>query len=53
MEEQIGIPELRAHLTQTLRRVRGSPLDDPVVPHEPLPGTPPSEDIVSQGRDED
>jgi prevent-host-death family protein len=89
MEEQIGIRELRARLTQTIRRVRegrtitvtrdgspvariipvpagavdemvlrgeilrGTPLADPVVPHEPLPGTPSSEDVVSQGRDED
>ena len=89
MEERIGIRELRARLTQTIRRVRegqavtvthagapvariipmpadlvdemyargeivrGTPLDDPVVPHEPLPDTPASEDVISQGRDED
>jgi prevent-host-death family protein len=89
MDEHIGIRELRAHLTQTIRRVRqgrsitvthggdpvariipipadaldemytrgeivrGTPLDDAIVPHDPLPGTPSSEDIVSQGRDED
>ena len=88
MEDQIGIRELRTHLTRTIRRVRqgrtitvthdgdpvariipipadaldemyargevvrGVPLDDAVVPYEPLPGTPPSEDIVSEGRDE-
>ena len=89
MDERIGIRELRAHLTQTIRRVRdgrsitvthdgdpvariipipgdaldemyargeivrGAPLADAVVPYEPLPGAPPSEDIISQGRDED
>ena len=89
MDEQIGIRELRASLTQTIRRVRqgrtitvthdgdpvariipipadaldemyargeivrGAPLDDPIIPYEPLPGTPPSENIVSEGRDED
>jgi prevent-host-death family protein len=89
MDDRIGIRELRAQLTQAIRRVRegrtltvthdgdpvariipisadpldemyargeivrGTPLDDPIIPCEPLPGTPPSEDIVSQGRDED
>ena len=89
MDEHIGIRELRARLTQTIRRVRqgtivtvthdgdpvariipipadaldemyargeivrGAPLADAIVPYEPLPGTPPSEDVVSQGRDED
>ena len=88
MDERIGIRELRAHLTQTIRRVRdgrsitvthdgdpvariipipadaldemyargeivrGTPLADAIVPYEPLPGTPPSEGIISQGRDE-
>jgi prevent-host-death family protein len=88
MEEQIGIRDLRARLTQTIRRVRqgqtitvthdgdpvariipipadavdemyargeivaGTPIDDPVIPYEPLPGTPSSDEIVSQGRDE-
>ena len=33
--------------------VRGAPRTHPTVPHEPLPGTPPSEEIVSEGRDED
>ena len=32
---------------------RGAPLDDAIEPSEPLPGTTPTEDIVSQGRDED
>jgi prevent-host-death family protein len=89
MDERIGIRELRAHLTQTIRRVRdgrsitvthdgdpvariipipadaldemyargeivrGTPLTDAVIPYEPLPGTSPSEDIISHGRDED
>jgi prevent-host-death family protein len=88
MEEQIGIRELRARLTQTIRSVRqgrtitvthggdpvarivpiqadavqemyargeivrGTPLEGSLIPHPPLPGTPPSEDVVSEGRED-
>jgi len=30
--------------------VRGAPLDEPVIPHQPKPGTARSEEIISDGR---
>ena len=33
--------------------VRGTPLERPITPHRPRPGTPPSEEIISAGREHD
>jgi hypothetical protein len=46
-------PEQRDDVSSPIEIVRGEPLDEPPTRYAPLPGTPPSEEIVSAGRDED